>query len=428
MWAVMSLYHLYNPLIWMTRAAAAASEVFEILDGPVSNKTGFTPPDPSIFQGDLVFRNVEFSYPSRPDSLILNQLNVVFESGQVTAIVGPSGSGKSTIVGLIERWYEPSNIADKTLSKDDLDSTHEFDIFFREKYETISLPSLMAAPGIYIADVDLKDLDIKWWRSNIGLVQQEPFLFNDTIFQNVANGLSGTKWEHAEYNIKMKMVQDACCQAFADEFISQLPQGFNTSVGEGGMRLSGGQRQRLAIARAIVKSPAILILDEATSAIDVRSERIVQQALDRASKGRTTIVIAHRLSTIRKANKILVVKDGIVVEEGTHAQLLQHGGAYSGLVRAQEVVNTQGEDTDSELTIEGEDSDLNHQVETLKISSHSDSGSQKDKAYREKGFVRSLGFLVLDIPSKRTKALLMLTLVGAVGGGGKSIEFIARCF
>jgi ATP-binding cassette subfamily B (MDR/TAP) protein 1 len=152
---------------------------------------------------------------------------------------------------------------------------------------------------------------MKWWRSQIGLVQQEPFLFNDTIYKNVAYGLCGTDWQDIADSEKLEMVKSACREAYADEFISRLPTGYDTIVGESGIKLSGGQRQRLAIARSIVKQPSILILDEATSAIDVRTEHIVQAALDRmVAQNRTTIVIAHRLSTIKKADKIIVLRQG----------------------------------------------------------------------------------------------------------------------
>jgi ABC-type multidrug transport system fused ATPase/permease subunit len=153
---------------------------------------------------------------------------------------------------------------------------------------------------VKVGDVDLRSADLKWWRAHIGLVQQEPFLFNDTIFNNVAFGLCGTPLDGASDEEKKTMVEEACKEAYAEEFISRLPQGYETMVGESGIKLSGGQRQRIAIARSIIKKPPILILDEATSAIDVRTERIVQQALDRVSKNRTTIVIAHRLSTIKR--------------------------------------------------------------------------------------------------------------------------------
>lgn len=205
----------------------------------------------------------------------------------------------------------------------------------------------------------LSELDIKWWRNQIGLVQQDNVLFNTTIYKNVEYGLIGTEWEDASDHKKAMMIRAACQDAFADEFISRLPdvctispikvcmieqslttlsQGYDTMVGQSGLKLSGGQRQRIAIARAIVKQPKILMLDEATSAIDVHSEQIVQEALDRASRGRTTIVIAHRLATIRKADNIVVLRGGRVVQEGTHEDLMsQTGGPYHVLATTQSV-------------------------------------------------------------------------------------------
>lgn len=155
---------------------------------------------------------------------------------------------------------------------------------------------------------NLDEIDVKWWRSQIGLVQQEPSLFNDSIYANVMHGLAGTPWEGEPLEVKQELAREACREAFANEFIDRLPEGYNTQVGDSDLKLSGGQRQRLAIARSIVEKPKILILDEATSAIDVRSEKIIQAALDRVSQGRTTIMIAHRLSTIAKADSIMVLQ------------------------------------------------------------------------------------------------------------------------
>lgn len=208
--------------------------------------------------------------------------------------------------------------------------------------------------GIKIGTHDLKDIDLHWWRSRIGLVQQDPFLFDDTIFKNVEHGLVGTEHEHAPLEVKQRLVQKACKDAFADDFIRKLPevrtpewkackytkrsQGYDTPVGEVGLKLSGGQRQRIAIARSIVRNPTILIFDEATSALDVTSERIVQAALANASQGRTSIVIAHRLSTIKAADQIAVVARGRVVQVGNHDSLLEEReGAYWKLVNAQEL-------------------------------------------------------------------------------------------
>lgn len=265
--------------------------------------------------GDITLENVNFAYPSRPELKILEGLNVTFPAGKVTAIVGPSGSGKSTIVGIIQRWYEFNG--DPVLNP--------LVLYFRTGLVSIS-------------GRRLTEIDPKWWRAQIGLVQQDNVLFDTSVYKNVEYGLVGTEWENASDKVKARMIKEACRDAFADEFISRLPQGYQTTVGQTGMKLSGGQRQRLAIARAIVKRPSILILDEATSAIDVRSEGIVQAALDRASKGRTTIVIAHRLATIRKADNIVVLRGGQIVQSGTHESLLADvEGVYHGLATAQKV-------------------------------------------------------------------------------------------
>ena len=185
---------------------------------------------------------------------------------------------------------------------------------------------------------DVRTLNVKWLRSQIGLVSQEPVLFATTIKGNVAHGLIGTKWEHAPEEEKFAMIKEACVKANADGFISKLPLGYDTMVGERGFLLSGGQKQRVAIARAIVSDPHILLLDEATSALDTQSEGIVQDALDKAAAGRTTITIAHRLSTIKNANNIYVMGNGLVLEAGTHESLVADpNGHYAKLVQAQKL-------------------------------------------------------------------------------------------
>lgn len=273
---------------------------------------------------------------------------------------------------------------------------------------------------ILVGDVDLSTIDAKWWRSQIGLVQQEPFLFNATIYTNVAFGLYGTPYEHLAEVEKEQMVAEACGQAFADEFITRLPEGYNTTVGESGIKLSGGQRQRIAIARAIVKKPSILILDEATSAIDVRTEKIVQQALDRASEGRTTIVIAHRLSTIKKADKILVLRKGQVMEEGTHHTLLEdEEGIYSGLVRAQNIAMGAEDHGDSEDSEE-------EQLQLIKTKSLTGTGEPVEAdgimtkdgllaGYKKLGFLRSFGQILYE--QIHLWPQYCLTLVMCAGAG-----------
>ena len=267
---------------------------------------------PENVVGEITLDDVRFSYPTRPDAPILNGVSINFEAGKTAALVGASGSGKSTIVSLVERFYDP------------------------------------LSGSVKLDGVPLSELNLKWLRSQIGLVSQEPILFATTIKENVAHGLIGSSHEHASDEEKFKLIRDACIKSNADDFVTKLPQGYDTMVGERGFLLSGGQKQRIAIARAIVSNPRILLLDEATSALDTRSEDIVQDALDKASAGRTTISIAHRLSTIKDVDQIFVMGEGVVLEQGTHQELLAHGGPYSRLVQAQKLrENTETLNADS---------------------------------------------------------------------------------
>ncbi|KAK9449450.1 P-loop containing nucleoside triphosphate hydrolase protein [Limtongia smithiae] len=252
-------------------------------------------------KGAIELQDVKFIYPSRPDVIVMQNFNLSIKPGTTVALVGASGSGKSTIVGLIERFYKP------------VGGTVTFD------------------------GVDIEKLNVKWLRHQVALVSQEPVLFAGTVYDNVAHGLIGTKHEFASEIEKRALVVNACRQANAMIFIDTLPKGLDTHVGERGFLLSGGQKQRVAIARAIVSDPKILLLDEATSALDTKSEGIVQDALDKASKNRTTIVVAHRLSTIKDADKIVVMKSGIILEQGSHSELIEKRGEYYDLVMAQNV-------------------------------------------------------------------------------------------
>lgn len=366
MMMVMSLERTSTPLIAASKAMVAAAEFFAVIDAPRPEIGKLQEPDVNA-GSDIVFSDVTFAYPSRPSKKVLDGLNLRIEANKNTAIVGPSGSGKSTIVGLIEGWYtlHDQHIIAKTIQQDKKKAAQkkkkgkEEDTEEEERGESLPSPEDVG-PRVQLSGTvstcghRFDEINIKWWRSQIGLVQQEPFLFNQSIFKNVATGLIGTEWEHASEAKKRELVKQACVESFADEFIDRLPEGYDTQVGDSGTKLSGGQRQRIAIARSIVKRPKILILDEATSAIDVRGERIVQAALERASKGRTTITIAHRLSTVKDADRIVVLQNGKVAEEGTHEGLLSKGeGVYYGLVNAQKL--SLGDEKEDEPVHEEED-------------------------------------------------------------------------
>lgn len=417
MMAVMNIGRLAGPIMAITKAATAATELFVTIDAPLPDNSGLREPEVTA-DADITFENVGFSYPSRPNVQILDNLDLRLAAGKVTAIVGPSGSGKSTIVGLVQRWYElvgttaveKSDVAAESGSdqqqpekpkkfwqrkKADKKPSQE-EAQEPKKEDEADLGPNTCTGTIKIGETDLRDVDLKWWRSQIGLVQQEPFLFNDTLYNNVAFGLCGTDMQDLPKEDRMKLVEEACREAYAEEFISKLPQGYDTLVGESGIKLSGGQRQRIAIARSIIKQPAILILDEATSAIDVRTERVVQQALDRVSRNRTTIVIAHRLSTIKRADKIVVLRQGKLVEEGTHDELLQlEAGVYRGLVYAQELT-VESEDAhhiSDEAQLEQVNTADAKQATAEETESHT---TIDDPEYKERGLLLSFGRLLYE--------------------------------
>lgn len=407
MMAMLHVGRVAGPLINMGRASTAAAELFEIIDAEVPETTGLKGPDVTA-EANLCFENVAFSYPSRPNVQILNGLDVTFEVGKTTAIVGPSGSGKSTVVALIQRWYDLLGTTARFTTMDKTEDTvkvveqnteavktNKDGEQEKEKEEEDKGPHTCTGT-VRVGNTNLRDIDVKWWRSQIGLVQQEPFLFNDTLFENVTYGLCGTPLADLSKDQKMQLVEEACREACAEEFISRLPSGYETMVGEGGIKLSGGQRQRIAIARSIIKNPSILILDEATSAIDVRTERIVQEALDRVSKNRTTIVIAHRLSTIKRADKIVVLRQGKLVEEGTHDELLQiEGGVYYGLVHAQDLsLEADVSEKDEEAGLKKVK--LSTSVKSTTSSQRQDHVVTEDSAYKEQGLVKSFGRLLAE--------------------------------
>ncbi|AQK97658.1 ABC transporter B family member 9 [Zea mays] len=273
-----------------TKARDSAISIFSVLDRESkidsSSGDGMTL---EVVSGNIDFSNVSFKYPLRPDVQIFSDFTLRIPSGKTVALVGESGSGKSTIIALLERFYDPDS------------------------------------GRISLDGVEIKSLRVSWLRDQMGLVGQEPVLFNDTIRANITYGKHGGATEEE--------VVAVAKAANAHEFISGLPQGYDTMVGEKGIQLSGGQKQRVAIARAIVKDPRILLLDEATSALDAESERVVQDALDRVMVSRTTLVVAHRLSTIKGADVIAVLREGKIVERGRHEALMRiSGGAYASLV------------------------------------------------------------------------------------------------
>ncbi|CEP15025.1 hypothetical protein [Parasitella parasitica] len=278
------------------KAAASATRVFEFihLHPNVPLKGGYRL---DHVQGNVVFHDIDFSYPTRPDQKVLDKFNLTVPLGTTVALCGPSGSGKSTIASLLERFYEPSQ------------------------------------GEITLDGQDLKTLDPSWLRQNIGFINQEPVLFATSILENIRYGRP---------DATMDQVKEAARQANAQVFIEGFPDGYDTIVGERGAALSGGQKQRIAIARAILKDPKILILDEATSALDTQSEKMVQDALDKLMHGRTVLVIAHRLSTIRKADMIVVMgrTPGNILEKGTHDELMHNQSTYfrlhNQLVNAEE--------------------------------------------------------------------------------------------
>ncbi|KAK3375110.1 P-loop containing nucleoside triphosphate hydrolase protein [Podospora didyma] len=319
-----------------TTALGAAAKIYSTIDR-------MSPIDPSSeegikleqVRGTIRLEHIKHIYPSRPEVVVMDDVSLEIPAGKTTALVGASGSGKSTIVGLVERFYSPIE------------------------------------GSIFLDDVDISALNLRWLRQQISLVSQEPTLFGTTIFENIRHGLIGTKWEHESPEKQQELIEDAAKKANAHDFVVSLPEGYQTNVGERGFLLSGGQKQRIAIARAIVSDPKILLLDEATSALDTKSEGVVQAALDVASEGRTTITIAHRLSTIRDAHNIVVMSQGRIVEQGTHDDLLEKRGAYYNLVTAQAIAAVNA------LTAEEEEA-LDQETEKILIRKASTQNKQSD--------------------------------------------------
>ena len=289
---------LLNLQVDFTRSLALFTRIFDYFDRENTIVSPENGQKPDVTMEPIEYHHVAFSYdPAKP---LLTDVNFTVPGGKMYAIVGPSGSGKSTVVNMIPRLY------------DALDGS------------------------VTIAGVDVRDFDLTYLRQCIGVVTQESYLFNGTILENL---------RYAREDATMEQIEAACRIANIHEFILKQPKGYDTEVGNRGLKLSGGEKQRLSLARVILKDPKILILDEATSALDSISENAIQDALEAMMKGRTSIVIAHRLSTILKADKILVVKDGIIAEQGTHEELLALGGTYRDLFETQfrQAINSEAE-------------------------------------------------------------------------------------
>jgi subfamily B ATP-binding cassette protein MsbA len=285
-----TLFMMYDPIrklnkvnLILQEAAAAGERVSRVMaiENEVRDLPG-TRPVRTVEKG-IAYEGVSFAYDDRP---VLREVVLPVRVGEIVALVGPSGAGKSTLVNLLPRFFDPNS------------------------------------GRVTIDGVDIRQIDLKSLRALIGLVTQDTVLFNDTIRANIAYGRS---------DLPLERVREAAAAAYADEFIMQMPLGYDTVIGESGLRLSGGQRQRLAIARALLKNAPILILDEATSQLDSQSESLVQKALTNLMQDRTTLVIAHRLSTVMRADRIVVMDNGKIVEEGTHRELISRGGAYKRL-------------------------------------------------------------------------------------------------
>jgi subfamily B ATP-binding cassette protein MsbA len=290
---VIALLMLYEPVKRLAgihnifqQALGASQKVFEYLDRDQQIKERPGAAKLARFEKSIVFDNASFHYPNAPDGFFLDSIQLDVKAGEIVALVGPSGAGKTTLANLVPRFYD----------------VHQ--------------------GAIRIDGRDVRDLRLSSLREKIGIVAQDTFLFNDTVANNIGYGLPGATPEQ---------ICEAARNALAEEFISRMPHGFETMIGERGQKLSGGQRQRLAIARALLKNAPILILDEATSHLDSESEMLVQRALQILMEHRTVIVIAHRLSTVRRANKIVVLDRGRIVETGRHEELITNGGVYQRL-------------------------------------------------------------------------------------------------
>jgi len=343
--------------IQMARGTAAT--VFDIIERkPTIDSSSESGDKVKNLEANIEFRDVHFSYPMRSEVKILNGFNLKIRSGETVALVGPSGCGKSTIIQLIQRFYDP--------------------VFGK----------------VLIDGTDIKDLNLGWIREQIGVVGQEPVLFDTTIAENIILGSN-------QKSVDQKDIEFSAIEANAHEFISKLPEKYETYVGDRGAQLSGGQKQRIAIARALIGKPKILLLDEATSALDLQSESLVQTALDRASKGRTTIIVAHRLSTIINSDRIFFIQDGQVMECGSHSELMAKKGLYYNLVVAQQTQSKDDEDVNSLIIDNEQEINFKRTISldsdpTSLVGKDDDSDNQPEQVLKQFSQMRLLRMLSLD--------------------------------
>ncbi|KAH8671487.1 abc transporter [Xylariales sp. PMI_506] len=350
----------------LTTAIAASSKIFNVIER-------VSPLDPTNEDGITLDHNIHHIYPSRSEVVVLQDMTLDVPAGKTTALVGGSGSGK-------KRFYDP------------------------------------VQGTIYLDGHDISKLNLRWLRQQISLVSQEPTLFGTTVYHNIRYGLIGTSFEHEGQERQRDL-------ANAHAFVSELPNGYDTHVGEGGFLLSGGQKQRIAIARAIVSDPKILLLDEATSALDTNSEGVVQAALAVASAGRTTISIAHRLSTIKDAHNIVVMSQGRIVEQGTHDELLTTDGAYSKLVSAQEIATDEAMEAEVEAELSEQDIFLPEAIQ--KSMEQTATQNQKPpKLMRRYNSVWTLVSFVASLNKPEWKLMLAGLIFSTICGGGTPVSAI----